>query len=411
MKRICIASILMLLAAGISGAPAANPAAAPALASTPPAPAASAPTESPQWDTARCVVFRFLPQDDTFYLSVHENAAELERLQRAVGSYRQAIVSGAMPLYVRGYSSALPSQADNLASARIRANRVKSELIRREGLREADFVTSLRSEPFGGQRSAVTVTLWLPAADTAGAAPRRFIREDPPAPAEGRRFIQEDPLPPLPPETSGEGTFPPSAPIEENGSEAGGFGIGAGSPQADGESGGYGISAIVPRDYKFAVRANLLHWATLTPDAGFEWRMGRSFSLLAHGTWTRWRWDDNNRRFHLWRVAPEFRWYLGLRKRWHLGVEYHTGGFDFQFGATGHRGTFNGASAVGGYQFELGKHLSLDVTLGFGGTGSHYHDYRMQQGTRVRSEDKKDTYIGINQAAVTLGWRFGTGRR
>lgn len=86
MKRICIASILMLLAAGISGAPAANPAAAPALASTPPAPAASAPTESPQRDTARCVVFRFLPQDDTFYLSVHENAAELERLQRALGS-------------------------------------------------------------------------------------------------------------------------------------------------------------------------------------------------------------------------------------------------------------------------------------------------------------------------------------
>ena len=36
----------------------------------------------------------------------------------------------------------------------------------------------------------------------------------------------------------------------------------------------------------FSLRANLLRWATLTPDLGIEWRISRLWGILVHGSWT-----------------------------------------------------------------------------------------------------------------------------
>ena len=38
--------------------------------------------------------------------------------------------------------------------------------------------------------------------------------------------------------------------------------------------------------YAFALRANLLRWATLTPDLGIEWRINRHVGILVNGSWT-----------------------------------------------------------------------------------------------------------------------------
>ena len=45
------------------------------------------------------------------------------------------------------------------------------------------------------------------------------------------------------------------------------------------------------------LRANMLRWATLTPDIGVEWQLNKEWSVLANATYTRWSWSDNNRRF------------------------------------------------------------------------------------------------------------------
>ena len=65
----------------------------------------------------------------------------------------------------------------------------------------------------------------------------------------------------------------------------------------------------------FSLRANLLRWATLTPDLGIEWRINRLWGILVHGSWTSWSWSNKDRRYALWEVSPEVRHYIGKEKR------------------------------------------------------------------------------------------------
>ena len=54
---------------------------------------------------------------------------------------KATILDGKLPLYVDGYCNSLGSETENLATAKIRANRVKSELITRAEIKEENFIT------------------------------------------------------------------------------------------------------------------------------------------------------------------------------------------------------------------------------------------------------------------------------
>ena len=88
------------------------------------------------------VTFRFVAADDVFYIPWSGNGAELQRLYALVDEYRAEISAGAMPVQVDGYCASLPTRRENLRTAFVRASRVKSELIVRKGLKEADFITA-----------------------------------------------------------------------------------------------------------------------------------------------------------------------------------------------------------------------------------------------------------------------------
>lgn len=63
------------------------------------------------------------------------NEAELERLYVLIDCHKAEIAAGRMPVYVDGYCASQPTAKENLNTAFIRANRVKSELITRKGLK------------------------------------------------------------------------------------------------------------------------------------------------------------------------------------------------------------------------------------------------------------------------------------
>lgn len=344
------------------------------------------------------VTFRFLSDSDGFFLVVGENRALFSELLDLVDRYRTQIGSGEVPVYVTGYCDGLETPEANLASARIRSNRVKSELIVRKGLTEAHFVTQNHASPYGDEPSVVIVALNLPG-NAAQEAPKR---EKPPL---ARPHLMDQPVSPEPepepePESEPEPITQPEPPHRR--------------PESRPvevlditDDTGYSIHGIVPANYRFAIRTNLLHWAMLMPDLGFEWRMGCSFGLLTHGAWTHWNWKNGARKYHLWEIAPEFRWYLGLSKQWHLGLQYQIGRYNIMLSDEGRRGRFQGGSLVGGYQFLLGRRMILDLTLGVGGTRFDYTKYERQNGVNIPIEEKTRTWWGPNQAAVTLGWRIG----
>lgn len=122
----------------------------------------------------------------------------------------------------------------------------------------------------------------------------------------------------------------------------------------------------ITTDYHLSLRANLLRWATLTPDLGVEWRICPSWGIAVNGSWTSWTWSDKDHRYALWEVAPEVRYYMGEKKAWYLGAMFKAGQFNYKLSETGKQGDLMGGGITAGYQLRLNKALALDFNLGLG---------------------------------------------
>ena len=158
--------------------------------------------------------------------------------------------------------------------------------------------------------------------------------------------------------------------------------------------------------YRFAVRANLLRWVTLTPDLGIEWRITPCVGIAVNGSWTAWKWKDNDRQYGLWEVAPEVRWYLGRQKRAYVGAQFKTGEFNYKLSSTGRQGDLLGGGITGGYQLPLCPNLTMDFSLGIGYLKADYDTYTVVNGVCVHQNSKSKNWWGPINAGVSLVWKL-----
>lgn len=312
-------------------------------------------------------IFRFVPQKDMFYVPWKGNDTELARLLEYIENNKATILDGKLPLLVDGYCNSKSCEVKNLATAKIRANRVKSELIIRAKIKEENFIT--HNHATGGD--FVTVRLTVPVKETAvtdAEAEARLAAEPTVA---GRRERQKA-------EAAAQQNTLADTPSETK----------------------------ITTDYHLSLRANLLRWATLTPDLGLEWRICPSWGIAVNGSWTSWSWSDKDRRYALWEVAPEIRYYMGEKKAWYLGAMFKAGQFNYKTSETGKQGDLMGGGITTGYQLRLNKALTLDFNLGLGYLNVDFEKYEVIDGVRVRrGNETKDWYGPIN-AGVTLVWKL-----
>ena len=333
--------------------------------------------------------FRFVPQKDMFYVPWNGNDTELARLLECIENNKTTILDGKLPLLVDGYCNSLGGEAENLATAKIRANRIKSELITRAKIKEENFIT--HNHATGGD--FVIVRLTVPAKETAAMD----------AEAEARRRAEAERL-----ETEKRAEQERRAEEQRKAEEAR---LAAEKAEAE-KAAQQNTLADTPSetkittDYHLSLRANLLRWATLTPDLGVEWRICPSWGIAVNGSWTSWTWSDKDRRYALWEVAPEVRYYMGEKKAWYLGAMFKTGQFNYKLSETGKQGDLMGGGITAGHQLRLNKALALDFNLGLGYLNADFEKYEVIDGVRVRrGNETKDRWGPIN-AGVTLVWKL-----
>ena len=319
-------------------------------------------------------IFRFVPQKDMFYVPWKGNDTELARLLECIENNKATILDGKLPLLVDGYCNSQSSEVKNLATAKIRANRVKSELIIRAKIKEENFITHNHAT----EGDFVIVRLTLPAKETA-------VTD---AEAEARRKAEEARLAAEPTVAGRRERQKAEAAAQQN-------------TLADTPS-----ETKITTDHHLSLRANLLRWATLTPDLGLGWRICPSWGIAVNGSWTSWSWSDKDRRYALWEVAPEVRYYMGEKKAWYLGAMFKTGQFNYKISETGKQGDLMGGGITAGYQLRLNKALDLDFNLGLGYLNVDFEKYEVIDDVRVRrGNETKDWYGPIN-AGVTLVWKL-----
>ena len=162
----------------------------------------------------------------------------------------------------------------------------------------------------------------------------------------------------------------------------------------------------IGNDTELSLRANLLRWATMTPDLGVEWRICPSWGIAVNGSWTSWSWNDKHRRYALWEVAPEVRYYMGEKKAWYLGAMFKAGQFNYKLSETGKQGDLMGGGITAGYQLRLNKALALDFNLGLGYLNADFEKYEVIDGVRVRRGNETKDWWGPINAGVTLVWKL-----
>ena len=325
--------------------------------------------------------FRFVSDRDMFYVPYSGNDIELARLEECIGNHRTDILDGKLPLYVDGYSTAGQDEAENIAMSKIRSNRVKSELIVRQKLTEDCFITRNHS----GSGDYVTVRIVITAgkdeAEEARLAAERAEQERVAAEQAERQQLEQQ---------KQERIAREKEQARLDAEQARADSLAAEQAKAEAER----LSAGKAGD------------ATLTPDLGIEWRISPSVGIMVNGSWTSWTWQDNARRYALWEVMPEVRWYLGDARRWYVGAMFKAGQFNYKLSDTGRQGDLLGGGITGGYQLHLTKALSMDFSLGLGYLNADTEKYDVIDGVRVRGGNETKHWVGPINAGVTLVWKI-----
>jgi len=361
-------------------------------------------------------LFRFVADKDMFYSPWNGNGEQLARLLKCVDENRSAIESGQMYLLVTSYGTDGNAGQPATEVAKVRRNRVKSELIMRGKVKETHFVTD-RSFDAGytdenGKSLRNIVIVTLPASadkvaeiageeaatkveaynkEVSGEAERERIAAEKARvqAGEARMKAEEERIRQEEVRIVAEKNEAERKATEAEHTDAKGT-----TPKIQKE----------PEQYHVALRANLLRWATLTPDLGLEWRINSSWSIVANGSWTSWSWNDKDRRYAIWEVIPEVRYYIGEQKAWYVGAMFKTGQFNYKLSGTGKQGDLMGGGITGGYQLRLNKALSMDFNLGLGYLNADYEKYKVIDGVRVRQGKESKNWWGPVSAGVTLVW-------
>ncbi len=357
--------------------------------------------------------FRFMAENDMFFSPWSGNGRELDRLIAAINDNRSAIEAGLMYLLVTSYGTDGNAKQTASQMAHIRRLRVKSELIVRGKIKETNFVTDRASDEAytdgSGKPLRNMVIVTMPAsvgkvAEIAGeeaAAKVEAYNKEVSGEAERERTAAEaQAKAEQAAKEKAEQAAREKAEAERMAAEQAEKERLAAEEQARLQA----EEAAKATPYHFALRANLLRWATLTPDLGVEWRINRHVGIAVNGSWTSWSWDDKNRRYALWEVTPEVRYYIGKEKRGYIGAMYKAGQFNYKLSDTGRQGDLMGGGLAGGYQLELNKALSLDFNLGIGYIHADTEKYTVIDGVRVKRGKESKNWWGPTQAGVTLVW-------
>lgn len=371
-----------------------------------------------QQPTDTTYIFRFVPNDDMFYVPWNGNDRSLHQLLNILEKNKKQLQAGQMYISVSSYAASANDILTSERMAYIRNNRIKSELITQGGLTEQMFVTDRAIlSSYGKEKLRNVVVVTFPAsvekvAEIAGIEAarrvenynkersgkaereRQFIEQAAREKAEAERLAKE------------QAEREHLAAQEKARKQAETERLAAEREEKErAETERLAAEAAAKaKAHSLSLRANLLRWGTLTPDLGVEWRLNRHVGILVNGSYTSWTWNSNDHRYALWEIAPEARYYIGKEKRGYIGAIYKAGSFNYKLSEIGKQGNLMGGGLTGGYQLKLNKALNLDFSLALGCLHADYDKYIVIDGIRVRQGKETKNWWGPISAGVTLVW-------
>ncbi|MCC8146813.1 MAG: DUF3575 domain-containing protein [Bacteroidales bacterium] len=165
---------------------------------------------------------------------------------------------------------------------------------------------------------------------------------------------------------------------------------------------------------KVAVKNNLLYDATLTPNLGMEFDVGKKSTLDVNVGYNPFNFS-NNKKFKHWLAQPEYRYwtcesfngmFFGLHAH---GGQFNIAGLKLPFGILPKwenrrfEGYFYGGGVSFGYQWILSNRWNIEASLGVGYARIHYDEYEcIECGPKSGS----DVYNYFGPTKLTLSFIY-----
>lgn len=135
---------------------------------------------------------------------------------------------------------------------------------------------------------------------------------------------------------------------------------------------------------RVALKTNALYWAAASPNIGLELRINRHITFDFDATYnniTIGKYDTQVRMF-----TPEMRYWFSARPQagHFVGLTGIAANYDVLIKNECHDGDMFGGGLTYGYSFVLGRHWSLETTIGAGLV--YRHELNYQQNTEERPE-------------------------
>lgn len=159
------------------------------------------------------------------------------------------------------------------------------------------------------------------------------------------------------------------------------------------------------RAQSFAVKTNLLYWATLTPNISIEAKLSKQFTTDLQAAYNPFTLQDG-KKLKFWLAQPELRyWFCDAFEGHFLGVHLHAA----QFYAVPKDKVYDGYLAGGGltygYNWILSPRWNLEALIGVGYAHLWYKEYPNIDCIKCH-EDKTKDYIGPTKVALTVSYIF-----
>ena len=183
---------------------------------------------------------------------------------------------------------------------------------------------------------------------------------------------------------------------------------------------------VVNAQNKVGIKTNLLYDALLTPTLGVEVGLAPKWSLDISGSLNAWtvKIKDEDRRWKLWMVQPEARYWFCQRFAGHF-LAMHALGGQYNFGNLnigGHnflgsnlkyledhrvQGWYVGAGVGYGYSWILDKHWNFEAEIGIGWVYTRFEAFECQGcGKKVEPNPHPHNYVGPTKAALNIIYIF-----
>ena len=178
------------------------------------------------------------------------------------------------------------------------------------------------------------------------------------------------------------------------------------------------VSDSLDSDYRkgVTVKINALGVGLLMANAAVEVDFADRWSFHLPVYYSGWNYFKPTLKFRTLAIQPEVRYWFDKRYRWfvgaHFGMGYYNFAFDGDYRYQDHEGetpALGGGVSVG-YRLPLSenKRWRVEFSLGAGVYSNHYDKFHNTPRTKdgLMIESLKNTYWGIDQAAVSFSYSF-----